>query len=354
MAQSMAQSMAQAVAHAMGHAIGHATAQPTGPLSVLVVDHAAALSPARPLPRSLRRQGDLLWRALLSDLGALPGIDVATAASLAAVPSSGAFDAVWPLVLESGGSLECLSRDILRGRRILLGSAPATVGVTASKLALTRALAAGGVATVATCSPHAPVTRAHVTSTTVTNGVLPNDCGPWVVKPDDGAGCLQTRLFRDRAAALAWIRASAAPGYVLQPFVAGKPGSLSLLCCDGVAQVLACNHERVAMRDNRFHVLGCIVNGLVDDDGALAHLAQQVTAALPGLWGYVGVSFILTARGAVVLDVNPRLTAAYAGLHASIGRNPAALVLDLLSGRGALPLPAPPRGHRPISVDVGS
>jgi predicted ATP-grasp superfamily ATP-dependent carboligase len=28
----------------------------------------------------------------------------------------------------------------------------------------------------------------------------------------------------------------------------------------------------------------------------------------------------------VVLDVNPRLTAAYAGLHASIGRNPAGLV----------------------------
>lgn len=331
----------------------------TGQLNVLVVDHAAALSPVRPLPHALRRQGDLLWRTLLSDLSALPGVDVTTAASLDAAPGDGMFDAVWPLVLESGGSLECLSRDILRGRRILLGSSPHTVGVTASKLALTRALAEGGVATVATCSPHAPVARTRVTNTNVTNatvthGLGPDDSGPWVVKPDDGAGCLQTRLFCDRAAALAWVRASATPGYVLQPYIAGKPGSLSLICCDGVAQLLACNQERVAMRDNRFRVLGCIVNGLVDDDGALAQLAQQVTAALPGLWGYVGVSFILTVRGAVVLDVNPRLTTAYAGLHASIGCNPAALVLDLLAGRGALPLPAAPGGHRPISVDVGA
>lgn len=249
-----------------------------------------------------------------------------------------AADAVWPLAFESASALEHLSRDILRARRILLGSAPGAVGVAASKLKLARVLAAGGVATVATYSPHA---------------ALPQDGGAWVVKPDDGAGCLHTMLFSDRAAALAWIRSNASEGYVLQPFVAGRPGSLSLICCDGVAQVLSCNQERVAMRDNRFHVLGSVVNGLGDDDGALARLAQQVAAAIPSLWGYVGVDFILTAHGAVVLDVNPRLTAAYAGLHASIAHNPAGLVLDLLKGNGAMPPPAAGM-RRPVSVDVGS
>jgi len=309
-----------------------------GPLNVIIVDHAAAPSPTRALPLALQRQGTMLWRALVSDLGALPGVEVATTASFEPLQGTGMLDAVWPLALESGGVLERLSRAILHDRRILLGSAPDTVAITASKLALARALARGGVATVATCSPHAA---------SVHGG------GPWVVKPDDGAGCLHTRLFRDRAAALGWIAASGTQGYVLQPFVAGKPGSLCLICCDGVARVLACNHERVAMRDNRFHVLGSTVNGLADNDGALARLAQQVTAALPGLWGYVGVSFVLTPRGAVVLDVNPRLTAAYAGLHASIGRNPAAMVLDLLAGQAALPSMAPGR-RRAVSVDVGT
>jgi predicted ATP-grasp superfamily ATP-dependent carboligase len=246
-------------------------------------------------------------------------------------------DAVWPLAFESAGALENLSRHILRCKRTLLGSAPGAVKVAASKLELARMLAEGGVATVATYSPH---------------GAVPQDSGAWVAKPDDGAGCLHTMLFGDRAAALAWIRANAADGYVLQRFVAGKPGSLSLVCCDGVARVLSCNLERVAMRDNRFHVLGSVVNGLADDDGAFARLAQQVATAMPSLWGYVGVDFILTAHGAVVLDVNPRLTAAYAGLRASIGCNPAGLVLDLLNGASTVSWPSAGT-RRPVSVDIG-
>ena len=321
-------------------------------LKVFVFDPVAAGAALhRPLPRSLRRQGEMLRQALLNDLGALSGVDVLTAAASAdpaAGPAGGmdagglfaaalrAADAVWPLASESAGVLEQLSRGILHGKRILLGSAPGAVEVAASKLKLSRVLAEGGVTVAATYSPHAP---------------LPQDGGPWVVKPDDGAGCLDTRLFSDRAAALAWIRARAEDGYVLQPFIAGKLGSLSLICCDGRARLLACNQERVAMRDNRFHYLGSVVNGLADGDGALARLARQVAAAIPSLWGYVGVDFVLTAGGATVLDVNPRLTAAYAGLHASIGCNPAGLVLDLLENPAVTTTPCGMR--RAVSVDVG-
>jgi predicted ATP-grasp superfamily ATP-dependent carboligase len=319
-------------------------------MKVFVFDPTAAGGTrTRRLPQSLRRQGDMLLQALLADLGALSSIEVLTdAATDPAAPQDmhafgapfkagmDAADAVWPLASESQGMLERLSRGILGGKRILLGSAPGAVKVAASKLRLAKVLAEGGVAVVATYSPHA---------------ALPQDGGPWVVKPDDGAGCLDTRLFSDRTAALAWIRANAADGYVLQPFVPGKLGSLSLICCDGAAQVLACNLERVAMRDNRFHFLGSVVNGLADGDGALARLAQQVAAAIPSLWGYVGVDFVLTPRGAMVLDVNPRLTAAYAGLHASTGCNPAGLVIDLLHSPAAMAAPVGMR--RAVSVDIG-
>lgn len=354
-------------------------------LKVLVID-----SPDRqasgPSSDSLGRQGDLMLHALLADLQDLAAVELMpalTPAHEASLPETGASDtqagahldarrepcresrsesrfasrfescfesrfgaqfgarlraadAVWPLAFESAGWLEDLSRCILQHKRILLGSAPGAVQAAASKLALARLLAEAGVATAATYSPHA---------------ALPQDGGAWVVKPDDGAGCLQTLLFSDRGAALAWIRASAANGHVLQPFVPGKPGSLSLICRDGAARVLACNRQRVAMHDNRFHVLGTVVNGLADDDGALERLAQQVAAAIPSLWGYVGVDFVLTARGAVVLDVNPRLTVAYAGLRASIDCNPAALVLGLLQEPAAMP--SAPGRRRPVNVDVG-
>jgi len=318
------------------------------PFKVLAFDYAVAGGPGgRARPQSLARQGAMLLDALLADLRALPGVEPCTMGPApgpqAPEPFEARFDAclrgadaVWPLACESEGVLERVSRAILRGNRVLLGSAPGAVRVAASKLAVARALHDGGVAAIATYSPHA---------------AMPDGEGAWVVKPDDGAGCLDTRLFSDRAAALAWIRASAAEGYVLQPFVAGKLGSLSLLCRDGAARVLGCNQERVAMRDNRFHFLGSTVNGLEDADGALERLAQGVAAALPTLWGYVGVDFILTERGAVVLDVNPRLTAAYAGLRASIGCNPAGLVIDLLTKPAAML--APPDARRAVSVDLG-
>jgi predicted ATP-grasp superfamily ATP-dependent carboligase len=319
------------------------------PLKVFAFDYATAGGPmSRRLPQSLRRQGDMLLQALQADLRALPGIELTTLALVQDAPHTQpafserfeacmeASDAVWPLASESEGLLERLSQEILRANRILLGSAPGAVRVAASKLTVARALADGGVPVAATYSPHA---------------VLPDVAGAWVVKPDDGAGCFDIRLFSDRAAALAWIRAAAVEDYVLQPFIAGKLGSLSLLCCDGVARVLSCNLERVAMRNNRFHFLGSTVNGLGDHDGALERLAQQVAAAIPSLWGYVGVDFVLTDQGAVVLDVNPRLTAAYAGLHASIGRNPAGLVIDLLKGPSAMPASVSKR--RAVSVDLG-
>jgi len=328
-------------------------------LKVLAFDYAIAGGPdARAVPCALAQQGGMLLQALLADLGAVPEVDLHTMPVAGeagwngdAAPGGQAFgqrladsvqaaDAVWPLALETEGVLEGLSRDILRGKRVLLGSAPGAVHVAASKREMARALRAAGVPAVPTYSPHAS---------------LPQAQGAWVVKPDDGAGCLDTRLFSDRAAALAHIRAHAGQDYVLQPFVAGELGSLSLLCCDGKAWVLSCNRERVAVRDNRFHFLGSTVNGLADANGALAGLAQQVAAALPTLWGYVGVDFIRSAAGAVVLDVNPRLTAAYAGLHASLGCNPAALVIDLLKGPAALQAaPLSITRRRAVSVDVDS
>jgi predicted ATP-grasp superfamily ATP-dependent carboligase len=318
------------------------------PLRILAFDYAAAGGTmTRRLPQSFRRQGDMLLQALQADLRALPDVELTTMPALGAFRGQAAFsarleacmeaaDAVWPLASESEGVLERISRDVLHARLILLGSAPGAVRVAASKLEVARSLARGGVPVAPTYSPHS---------------AFPDEAGPWVVKPDDGAGCFNIRLFSDRAAALAWIRAAAVEDYVLQPFIAGKLGSLSLLCCDGAARVLSYNLERVAMRNNRFHYLGSTVNGLLDHDGALDRLARQVAAAIPSLWGYVGVDFVLTGRGAVVLDVNPRLTAAYAGLHASIGHNPAGLVIELLKGPAALP--APPGVRRAVSVDLG-
>jgi predicted ATP-grasp superfamily ATP-dependent carboligase len=308
-------------------------------LKVFAFDYASGGGAAGDaLPDSLRHQGQIMLRALMADLAALPGIELITISDPSLFRRRfgaclQAADAVWPLAPEAGGLLERLSRQVLRRNRILLGSKPAALRVAGSKLRTARTLARAGVAVVATYTPGRP---------------LPAWSGAWVVKPDDGAGCLNTRIFAGADAALAWIAASGEAGYVLQPFIPGKLGSLSLLCCDGDAQLLGCNEQRIAVRDNQFHFLGTTVNSMSDSAGQFERLAQAVAAAIPGLWGHVGVDFIVAEHGVVVLEVNPRMTTSYAGLHASIGCNPAALVLDLLER----PAGTPRARAKPVAVSV--
>ena len=290
------------------------------------------------LPDALKHHGRIMLGALLADLVKLPEVELITISDPSLFRCRfnaclNAADAVWPLAPEAGGVLERLSRHVLRHNRILLGSKPAALRVAASKLRTARVLAKAGVAVAATYMPEQS---------------LPDWSGAWVVKPDDGAGCLNTRIFPDADAALAWIAASGEAGYVLQPFIPGKLCSLSLLCCDGEAQVLSCNEQRIVVRDNQFHFLGTTVNSISDCAGRFARLAQSVADAIPGLWGHVGVDFIVAEQGVVVLEVNPRVTTSYCGLHASIGCNPAALVLDLLER----PSGAPRTRAKPVAVSV--
>lgn len=311
------------------------------------------------LPYSLMRQGEMMHRALLADLMAIPDVKVITTRdsrlprldlpqSALVIPVHGKFaqrfndcvqaaDAIWLVAPESGGILEGLSRKVLRRKRILLGSRPGAVRVATSKLLTVRALASVGIPVVDTYTPQE---------------TLPEKIEAWVVKPANGAGCLNTRIFSGVRKALAWIETHGGDGYVLQPFISGQPCSLSLICRDGWARVLSCNEQRIAVLDNQFHFLGSTVNSITDSTGEFDRLAQKIATAIPGLWGYVGVNFILTEKGVVVLDVNPRMTISCAGLHASIGCNPAGLVLGLLQGSADLSQPA----FKPVavSVDVGA
>ena len=93
--------------------------------------------------------------------------------------------------------------------------------------------------------------------------------------------------------------------------------------------MLACNRQKVELENGAFRFDGVSVNAVADTDGRYAALASAVCRALPGLWGYCGVDFIDADTGPMVLEVNPRLTTSYSGLHQAIEINPAQLVLEL-------------------------
>jgi predicted ATP-grasp superfamily ATP-dependent carboligase len=305
-------------------------------------------------------RSDLLLSALLADITRVGDVDVSilrdpacdafdlpAAASVVPLRDGGRnpgravdacirnADAVWPLAPESNGALESISKKVLQHNKILLGSTPDAVHLAGSKYRTSQALRAAGIAVV-------PTWRAQAS--------LPNELHALVVKPDDGAGCSDTHIFSHPQAAREWIAAHPGNDYVLQPYISGRPCSLSLLCGNDDVFLLGCNDQRVAVSDNQFHYMGSTVNSIDDESGELERLARRVIDAIPGLWGYVGIDLIITEQGPVVLGVNPRMTTSHAGLHASIGANPAAMLFDMLrSGHCGMPSAAK---SRQVSVDV--
>jgi predicted ATP-grasp superfamily ATP-dependent carboligase len=321
----------------------------------------------RPLPPGLCREGDMMLQALVKDLAELPGLEVAVTRDRR-LPAPGLpcamswvdagddpwalwhaaitdADAVWPIAPETDGLLARLSDLVVASDRSLLGCRPDAVRLTASKRRTAEHLAAQGVAVV----PTFPLTAA------LAGGLPAADAAGstgWVVKPDDGAGAEDTLLFRSAAALGSWVEATPDLGrFVVQPYLPGRATSLSLLCSKGEAALLSCNVQDVRLEDDRFRYCGGIVGGAEDSRAAYLPVAAAVAAAIPGLWGYVGVDLVETASGPVVLEINPRLTTSYAGLRQALGGNPAALVMALL-GRdvAAVTVPRKP-GVCTVTVD---
>lgn len=305
-------------------------------------------------------RGDMLLQALLSDVCRLRRVDVTVVRdpslssirfpeSVHVLPSRREdaemtiahcmhhVDAVWPIVPESAGMLESASRHILEQDKLLIGSLPGSIAITASKYLTSKALERAGVAAVGTYRMGEP---------------LPEGVSAWVVKPDDGAGCTNTHLFADRHAALAWIGERDCEKYVLQPYIHGRHRSLSLVCADNKVLLLSFNEQRIVVSDNQLHFMGSTVNGMDDPFRKFRSLAESVLAAIPGLWGYVGIDFIMSNEGPVVLEVNPRITTSHAGLHDSIGYNPAQLIVDLLQKGQCRSIE--PKRVKPISVDINA
>lgn len=298
------------------------------------------------LPGSLIAEGELMRDTLIADLEDLPGVRVitthdarlsppprgtSTALRLGEDPSSiwnmmaEQADCCWPIAPETDGMLERLAERLrARNRRVILPD-QATLALCASKLRTAEALSAAGVPTVPTWRLDA-----------IPDGVA----GPYVVKPDDGAGAMDVRLFQCRP------KPPYPAGLVIQPLVEGAASSLTLLCQGGRTHVLTANRQHVAPQDGAFHFSGVTV-GAMPVSEELRAFAGQVGAALPGLHGIVGVDYIATPQGPVAIDVNPRLTTSYAGLRRALGINPLAFVAELIRDGVVPDLP-----HLPPAIPV--
>lgn len=312
----------------------------------------------RNIVSSLMTEGDMMLAAVTRDLLAIEGIEVITTrdrrldsipwpiqiewvdgewepAWLACMQQA---DAVLPIAPETDGVLERLCRDVEASGKLLLNSSADAVAAAGSKQTTIECLAAAGV---------------PVVSSWRADRLPPLDIDAVVVKPDRGVACQGIHALVGQRALSDFIATRQVPAdWLVQPYLEGQAVSLSLMVGRDSFCLLGRNVQRIAQVDDSFVLLGCVVNGWTAADAdELVGLAQQVSRAIPGLWGYVGVDLLVGEDGPVVLEVNPRLTTSYVGLSQSIGINVAGLMLHLDDDPLGLPGQLPQGSS--VHIDLG-
>lgn len=214
-------------------------------------------------------------------------------------------DVVWLVAPESGGLLAQFARRV--GRPRWLGCEPDAIALATGKRATLARLAEHGIAT--------PLAFEH-------------GARRWVTKPDDGAGAVATCVHADLSAARddAAQRARAGEAVTLEPWVDGDALSLSLAGSARGVELLSVNRQQIVVdAGGQLAFEGVAIDTMPASDprrAELARLAAQVGDAISGLRGFVGIDLVWhPQRGPVVIEVNPRVTCAYVGLSAALGRN---------------------------------
>lgn len=298
---------------------------------------------------SLVREGDLMLKAVVTELSQIPGVSLITCRDhrlsfppwlnnrgvikVVSIESQEVFqaswpaliqscDAVWPIAPETAGILEDLCKDVEIAGKLLINSSSDAVHQTASKYNTVSVLAERGIAVV-------PTYRL---------GNFRNEFeSPWVVKPDDGVGCEGIRIISNHEELSLLYSGADSDGMVIQPFIKGETNSLSVFFERGFAHLLSCNRQCIDIEQGSIKLTGCNVNAVIDSEGKFSVLANQIADAVPGLWGYAGVDLICTTDELLVLEVNPRLTTSYAGLGKALGINVADLILSRRDNSGYFP-----------------
>jgi len=158
-----------------------------------------------------------------------------------------------------------------------------------------------------------------------------------VIKPIDGAGCVDTAFFNTTLDAKQYLQDSlsaAKASLIVQPYIKGTPASLSLFMSDNTVRVLSINRQQIQHHHSRLIFQGSTVNAIPDSQLSLKaaqSLAENIHRLIPGLWGFVGIDLVLTPSGPIVIEINPRLTSSYIELKSTLNINPTDLLIKYMS-----------------------
>jgi predicted ATP-grasp superfamily ATP-dependent carboligase len=253
---------------------------------------------------------------------------------------------------ETAGLSARLAKEVRAAGGLLLGPDPETIALASDKSRLFAVLSGAGVS----CVP-----QRVVSNFTEAEAAAASTGYPVVTKPLRGTGGTGSALFRSSGELKEFFHfhgEEEVEPMILQPLVEGMPASLSVLAGAGDAfRLISVNRQDIVEEAiegmgtvTRFHYSGGMT-GLSEKEHPhilktpekdLERLAEKIKGILGGLFGYSGIDLILTEKGPLILEVNPRMTTPLAILARHVRWNMADALLEAcLFGKIPAELPVP-------------
>ncbi len=301
------------------------------------------------LPESLLQEGQLMRDALLNDL-TRAGVHCITShdervappthgqiQSVAIKPGDDAWhiwqsqlqnptiDAVWIIAPETDGILARCHALAHQAGIPWIGCSAAAIALCSSKSQLADYCTSVGILNI----PHV-----FVSDWLENHATLPYMAGQqgWVIKPDDGAGCIDTFYCEahDVAQQVLSIQLhTPLTNFLIQPYIVGQALSFCVIATTHGVQVVTVNTQSISIQHGQFTFRGAGVHHAKQYYAQMQTLAEQLQTVIPGLIGYWGADVILTPQGALyVVEINPRLTTPYIALSQVLATNPATTILN--------------------------
>lgn len=301
------------------------------------------------LPHSLADEGDLMLTAILQDLASHPQLELIilrdsrlTKINLPSgsplckvlwVDNNKHFTPQWEKALayadtsfviapETNGQLEKTQQDILNSGSSYLGSSQSVSQLCTNKLKCYARLTSSNIST----APTEVASQWEPSKLECTGAV--------VIKPIDGAGCLNTLFFEHQSQAQNYLQNGSSldlSTLIVQPYIEGVAASLSLFISDKTVTVLNINRQLISQQQSELIFRGTEANTIQADEFPKNHaqeFAEEIYKTFPGLWGFVGVDFVLSPSGPVLIEINPRLTTSYISLKSVLNFNPTDLLIE--------------------------
>jgi predicted ATP-grasp superfamily ATP-dependent carboligase len=241
-------------------------------------------------------------------------------------------DAILIIAPETDQTLQKIVKKVEETGKISLNCTSEAIAAISGKEALNSWLAKNGYAT--------PKTLLLSTTDDVTglkDAITSQLRFPVVFKPIDGTSCSAISLVKTQEeidVAIKKIRnQSISAQFIVQEYIDGLAASISVISNGAKAVAVSLNKQQVTLAAAEYE--SCYTGGCVPLDHPLKaralSLAEHLVEAFPGLRGYVGVDVILADDTVYVVDVNPRLTTSYVGLHAACGFNVAQALVEAVA-----------------------